>query len=221
MNQTQIVSALQEMPLFLGLDEPALQEMAALLRPRTYPAQTALFHAGDPGHLLYVVVAGRVRIEKVSAGGETIHLAYRGRADYFGELALLDDKPRMASATTVSECLCLTMDREAFRRCLSDTPSMASHVVRTLAERLREAAGALEAVQGLDVLGRLCQALLEVASDGAPRRVTHQQLADRIGATRESVTRALSSLRKTGLVRTEGSRLTLLDPESLRRRCET
>ena len=221
MNQTQIVSALREMPLFRGLDAAALEEMAALLRPRTYPAQTALFHAGDPGHLLYLVVAGQVRIERISAAGETIHLAYRGRTDYFGELALLDDKPRMASATTVSECVCLTMDREAFQQCLRSTPSMASHVVTTLAERLREAADDLESVQGLDVLGRLCKALLEMSPDGSPRRITHQQLADRIGATRESVTRALSGLRKTGLVRTDGSSLTLLDPEALRRRCET
>ena len=181
--------------------------------------------------MLYVIVDGQVRIEKVSPAGETIHLADRGRGDHFGELALLDGKPRMASAVTVSQCLCLTMEREAFQQCLRTVPSLASHIMATLAERLREAADALESVQSLDVLGRLCKGLLELASDDDSHtlsrpvkrsvRTTHQELADRIGATRESVTRALSGLRKTGLIETSGSRLTLLDPEALRRRCAT
>ena len=235
MNQTQIMSALRDVPLFQELDEPALQEVASLTRHRAYLPQTALFHAGDPGHMLYIIVTGQVRIEKVSASGEMIHLASRGRGDHFGELALLDGKPRMASVVTVSDCVCLTIEREAFQQCLRNAPSVSSQIMATLAERLREAADALEAVQELDVLGRLCKALLELTPDYGPNidgasnadrgtaeitlRITHQQLGDRIGATRESVTRALSGLRKTGLVRTRGSSLTLLDPEALRRRC--
>ena len=195
--------------------------MASLAQHRTYPPQTALFHAGDPGHMLYIILTGQVRIEKVSGSGEMVHLAYRGQGDHFGELALLNGKPRMASAVTMSECVCLTIERQAFQQCLRRDSSIASQIIATLAERLREAADALESVQGLDVLGRLCKALLELAPEGSPKRITHQQLADRIGAPQESVTRALSSLRKTGLVRTSGSSLTLLDPEALRRRCET
>jgi len=231
MNQAQIVSALRNIPLFLGLDEPALQEMASLTRHRAYLPQTALFHAGDPGHMLYIIVAGQVRIERASASGDMIHLAYRGRGDHFGELALLDGKPRMASAVTVSECVCLTIEREAFQQYLRSASSVSFQIMATLAERLREAADALESVQELDVLGRLCKALLELAPGCGPNmdsspveitlRVTHQRLGDRIGATRESVTRALSGLRKSGLVRTSGSVLTLLDLDALRRRCAT
>ena len=152
MNQAQIVSALKNIPLFSGLDERALQEMASLTRHRAYPPQTALFHAGDPGHMLYLIVTGQVRIEKVSASGEIIHLAYRGRGDHFGELALLDGKPRMASAVTVSECVCLTIEREAFQQYLRSDSSVSFQIMATLAERLREAADALEGVQELDVL---------------------------------------------------------------------
>ena len=133
------------------------------------------FHADDPGHMLYVIVSGQVRIEKISPSGETIHLADRGRNDHFGELALLDGKPRMASATTVSECLCLTMEREAFQQCLRSSPAMAFHIMATLAERLREAADALESAQELDVLGRLCKGLLELTPDdslGSPVKRT-------------------------------------------------
>ena len=228
MNQAEIMSAMRVVPLFRELDETALQAIAHLTRERTYPSDSALFHVGDPGHMLYVILEGQVRIEKDSASGETIHLAYRGRGDHFGELALLDGNPRMASAVTVGECRCLTIEREAFRECLVNTPSLALPLLAALAERLREAADDLEGVQELDVLGRLCKALLELAvdcgqDDGSgtikiARHITHQELAGRIGATRESVTRALSSLRRTGLVSTTGRTLSLLDLEALRRR---
>ena len=178
--------------------------------------------------MLYVILAGQVRIEKVGASGDTVHLAYRGAGDHFGELALLDGKPRMASALTVGECRCLTIEREAFRRCLAGAPSLALAIMAALAERLREAADDLEGAQELDVLGRLCKALLELAADHGQkaadgpvkiaRRITHQEMADRIGATRESVTRALAGLRQTGLIHTSGRTLVLLDLAALRRR---
>ena len=230
MTQAEVASLLNAVPLFQELDEPSLFEMARLTRHRSYPPSSVLFHAGDSGHTLYVILAGRVRVEKISAAGETVHLADRGRGDHFGELSLLDGSPRMATVCTITECECLTIEREAFQRCLLGAPSVALQVMIVLARRLREAADDLEGVQALDVLGRLCKALLELApigpegtapgeSAGVLLRITHQELADRVGATRESVTRAIGSLRKTGLVRTEGRTLILLKLDALRRHC--
>ena len=219
MDQTHIAAALKTVPLFQELDELGLHEVARLTRHRAYPAGSTLFHDGDSGHILYIILSGQVRLEKVSAAGETLYLAGRGQGDHFGELSLLDGGPRMATACTQTACECLTIEREAFQHCLLSAPAVALQVMVSLAKRLREAADDLEAVQGLDVMGRLCRALLEMDAGGDTLQLTHQDLADRIGATRESVTRALGSLRKTGLIRTSGHALVLLDPAALRRRC--
>jgi CRP/FNR family cyclic AMP-dependent transcriptional regulator len=235
LNQTKILAALKTIPLFEELDEASLHEVVRLTRHRAYPANSVLFHDGDSGHILYIILSGQVHLEKVSAAGETVYLAGRGRGDHFGELSLLDGGPRMATACTLTACECLTVEREAFQRCLLNAPAVALQVMVSLAKRLREAAADLEAVQGLDVMGRMCKALLELlaassgeadpeagsadSGAGVVLQITHQELADRIGTTRESVTRALGSLRKTGLVRTNGRTLILLDLAALRRRC--
>lgn len=219
-DHAQISTALQTVPLFQELDEPNRHALAQQTRHRTYPADTALFHDGDSGHILYVILSGQVRLEKVSPNGETVYLATRGPGSHFGELSLLDGGPRMATAFTLTACECLTIEEDAFRRCLLNTPPVALKIMVSLAGRLREAADDLGAVQGLDVTGRLCRALLDMhaAAAGAPLHITHQELADRIGTTRESVTRALGSLRKTGLIRASGHSLLLLNTDALRRR---
>ena len=153
MDQAQIASALKTVPLFQELDEPSLHAVARLTRHHAYPANSVLFHDGDSGHVLYLILSGQVRLEKVSASGETVYLAGRGQGDHFGELSLLDGGPRMATACTLTACECLTIEREAFQRCLLSAPSVALQVMVSLAQRLREAAGDLEAVQGLDVMG--------------------------------------------------------------------
>lgn len=128
-----------------------------------------LFHDGDPGHVLYVILSGQVRLEGTGANGETVYLASRGRGDHFGELSLLD----------ISRTSCRTSSGKA-------DPN---------------ASGAK-------------------AQAGVALQITHQELADRIGTTRESVTRALGSLRKTGLIQTSGRTLVPLDLAALRRRVQ-
>ncbi len=183
MNQAEVASALKNVPLFQELDEPNLQVVARLTRHHTYPPNRALFHAGDSGHTLYVILSGRVRIEKISASGETIHLAYRGPGDHFGELSLLDDSPRMATVCTVTECECLTVERDAFRQCLLHAPAVALQVMVFLAKRLREAASDLEDVRAWTCWGgyaRRCWNFPHKAGRPASAlQITHQELADR------------------------------------------
>lgn len=218
---------LRQVFLFQRLDDALLALLAQQVRRRRFGPGEALFHQGDPGHTLYLVLDGRVRIQKITASGDVVHLAHRGPGAHFGELALLDDKPRMADAVTATSCDLLMLGRDEFVRCVHTSPPIGLAVMAALAERLREAASDLETRHELDVMGRLAAALLDLADahgaadpSGGVRldvRVTHQDLADQIGATRESVSRAMAGLRQVRALRTEGRTLILLNLPKLRR----
>jgi CRP-like cAMP-binding protein len=225
-----LTELLRRTEIFAGLDEASLQSLADRCRRRTFPSGTALFHEGDPGHTLYVVVSGSVSIQRVTAGGEMVHLAQRGPGESVGELSLLDGKPRMADAITAGPTTLLMLDRGDFLRSLEEKPALASQVIACLADRLREAAGHLEGHQSRDVLGRVSAALLQFMESGGVEEqdgewrlaatVTQRQLGDRVASTRESVNRALARLKQVRAIRMEGRQLVVLDPKKLRRYCE-
>lgn len=223
------VALLQKIPLFAGLDAPSLQALAAQCRRRRFRAGEALFHEGDAGHTLYLIVSGRINIQTVLPSGEIVHLAQRGPGEHFGELSLIDGKPRMADAMTAEASDLLMLDRSAFIRCVEQSPQIALSIMAELADRLRQAGDQLESHKGLDVLGRLSEAILELAKShgtaapsGGTRigvRVTQQEIADQIGATRESVNRALTSLKRVGAIRFEGRTMIVTSLNKLRQYC--
>jgi CRP/FNR family transcriptional regulator, cyclic AMP receptor protein len=220
-------SLLRQVPLFTGLDEESLRLLSRRSRRRRFASGHTLFCQGDPGHTLYVVIAGRVNIERLTASGERLHITHRLAGEVFGEMAVIDGKPRMADAVTAGETELLMLDRDDFLSCLRQSPEIAVGIIACLSERLREAADLLESHLSRDVLGRVSVALLEWAgTHGAPgpdgevriaTRFTQQALAEQIGASRESVNRALSSLKAVGAVRLDGRQLVLLDTGRLRR----
>jgi CRP/FNR family cyclic AMP-dependent transcriptional regulator len=214
------LSLLRRVPVFESLDERSLEMLAGRSRRRRFPSGDTLFHEGEPGHTLYVVVSGRVRIQTLTAAGEIVHIATRGPGETVGEMSLIDGKDRMADAVIAESADLLMLHRSDFERCLEVSPRMALAIMGCLADRLREAADQLERLQSQDVLGRVAGALLELARDGEgyrPVRVVQQELADEIGAARESVNRALSRLRGSGAIDSKGRTVTITDPDRLRR----
>jgi CRP/FNR family transcriptional regulator, cyclic AMP receptor protein len=218
---------LRSVPIFSRLDEATLRSLVERSRRRRCPAQTQLFFQGDPGQMLYVIVSGRVRVETTTPSGQVVHIADRGPGEAFGELALFDGKPRMADAVTAEPCDLLMLDRAEFLRCLEQSPQTALQVMACLADRLREAARQLEEVVSCDVLGRVSATLLELAdaerarpqpdADPVRLKITQQALATRVGATRETVSRALSRLKQVDAIRYDGRTLVLTDAAKLRR----
>lgn len=216
---------LRQVPLFAGLDEEALRVLERCSRRRRFPADEALFHEGDPGHVLYVILSGRVHIRRSLPSGEIIHIASRQAGEFFGEMALIDGSDRMADAVTATACELLMVDGEAFVRCLDGAPGLARKVASCIAERLRDAARRLEAEHTQDVLGRVSGAVLElaarhgvVATPSGERievRISQQELALHAGTTRESANRALRRLRQVNAVHYEGRRLVLVDRSRL------
>lgn len=226
-----IRAQLKQVPLFADLDPAALDALALRCRRRTFGAREALLREGEPGRTLYIILRGRVNIEKMSEGGRgeaIVHLAQRGPGDIVGEMALLTDRPRSADAVTDTVCEVLALDRAEFLRCVEQEPSVARQVLACLAERLAEAADERAGRQGSDVLGRLSAFLLrametggEPAENGATRitsRWTQRELAERVGATRETVNRALARLVQAGAIRREAGRgaiIVVLDRKKL------
>lgn len=225
-SKDSINAQLRRTLLFADLDEDSLQALAQRCRRRSYPAGTALFHQDDPGQTMYLILTGRVVIERVHAAtGEAIHITERGPGDHFGEMSLLDGAPRSADAVTRTECDLLMLDRAEFLACLDQSSTLALAIIKSLAERLRTTNDALVALRTQDVLGRLALFLLEEARIDAdargPKRIearwTQQQIADRIGTTKESVNRALSRLKRSNVVQQDDDgHLTITDPAKLR-----
>lgn len=217
---------LRNVPLFSGLNDASIQALSLHCRRRKFSGSAALFHEGDSGHTLYIIASGRINIQTSSTTGEIVHLAQRGPGETVGEMALIDGKPRMADAVTAEPSEILMLDREEFIRCVAESPEIAMGVMACLADRLREAANQFESQQALDVLGRVAELILGLADqrgvaqpDGAIRvsgKVTQQDMADRLGTTRESVNRALSNLRRVRAIRMDGRQIVVLNASKLR-----
>jgi CRP-like cAMP-binding protein len=233
-----LAARLQQVPLFAEVTDPILLDMLVdSSRLRRVPAATLLFLEGDDADQLYVVLAGAVNIQKraeeddLEGEGRVVHLARRGPGEHFGELALLDDETRMADAVTAEPTELLVIRRDAFRRCVRERPELAFAVMKALARRQRESGERLAFQRENDVLrrvGALILAAAEAAGASGAGAVaidlkrTHRQIGDEVGATRESVSRALAALERTGGVTPvgRGGRFTVRDVPKLRALCQ-
>jgi CRP-like cAMP-binding protein len=226
-DQSVLARLLLQSPLFAGLGQHELEMVLARCRRERRPAGYVLFTEGESGHCLYVVVSGSVKVERLAdRGAARVYRASRGPGEHVGEMAVVEDAPRSATATTETDCELLVLDRDDFRHCLSKSHQLALNLIHLLTSRLREAAAMLEARQRLDVNGRLCRMLLEMAEtagealpDGAVRIGTSMdqtEIAARIGSTRETVNRVMNRLRKIGAVRQTDHALVIC-PDVLRR----
>jgi CRP-like cAMP-binding protein len=221
---------LKNLNIFSSLDDAAISQLSAHCRRRKFRAGEALFHEGDPGLTLYVIISGSVNIQRDTAAGTTVHLARRGPGDPFGEMALIDGKPRMADAVTATPTEFLILDREAFIQCVQQSPRIAFGVMGYLADRLREAGSQLESHQSLDVRGRLAEKLLHLVAahgkeeaDGGIRidtRVTQQGLAEQVGATRETVNRELARMRDVRAIQMDGRTIVITNQKKLEQYAE-
>ena len=218
---------LRRIPLFSGLADTELAPLALRCRRRLFPPREALFHEGDAGQTLYLILSGHVNIQRETPDGSIVHVARRGPGDHFGELSLFDDLPRSADALTDTACDLLMLDRRELLFFLETHPQVSWAIIRTLSSRLREASDRMVSSETRDVLARLAACLLESAEAGTPDTRGHirldglsdGRLAQRIGATRETVNRRLSRLKQMGILRRDGTTLIVQNTERLRTLC--
>ena len=214
-------------PLFAGLEPGSARALIASMKSIDIGRGDVLFHEGEPGDRLYVIREGKVKLGTRSGDGRENLLAVLGPGEMIGELSLFDPGPRTATATAVSDSVVLEMGHHDLQTWLAATPAVAEHLLQALARRLRRTNEALADLVFSDVPGRVAKALLDLSSrfgrpveDGirVAHDLTQEELAQLVGASRETVNKALADFAARGWVRREGRAVVLLDVERLERR---
>jgi CRP/FNR family cyclic AMP-dependent transcriptional regulator len=213
--------------IFQGVDPSAVEALRAALEPVSFPRAHVIFAESEPGERLYIILSGKVKIGRKSADGRENLLAVFGPSDMFGELSIFDPGPRTSTATTVTEVSAVTMDRAALREWIAKRPEIAEQLLRVIARRLRRTNNMLADLIFTDVPGRVAKALLQLAHDFGTQeagmlRVTHdltqEEIAQYVGASRETVNKALADFAHRGWLRLEGKSVLILEPQRLARR---
>jgi CRP/FNR family transcriptional regulator, cyclic AMP receptor protein len=221
------LESLRRCALFQHVDDARLRTIARTMRHRRFRRNEVIFHQGDVGDSLQIVITGALKIVLPSAAGEEAIIATLRPGDFFGELALLDGAPRSATAAAVEATETLALPRDAFLALLGEDAVLTQSLLAGIAAELRRLTGHVEELHFLDLAGRLAVRLARLARERYPKATgsveldwpyTQSDLAAMIGATRQSVNRLLSTLVDDGLVRVEHETLVITDLERLEER---
>jgi CRP-like cAMP-binding protein len=224
-NQSAVT--LEAVPLLRSLAAPELHALAAELHSASFRPGTVIFDHGDPGSTLYIISTGQVKISVDTAEGREVTLAILEAGEFFGELSLLDDLPRSATATALTQTEVVLLSRARFLATVKSHPPIAREVLATLGRRLRHADTLIEDIVQKDAPTRVARQLLALAAEhgmptgeGVEVRIplTQQELAAMAGVTRETMNKVLRAYLVKGWISYEGRRLTVRRRDLLLRR---
>jgi CRP/FNR family transcriptional regulator, cyclic AMP receptor protein len=223
----QLLGSLSTVPFFAGLQPFALERVAVGMRGRRFRRGEVIFHVGDPGDALFIIMAGEVKISLPSEDGDEAILTRLHQGDVFGELALLDGAPRSATATALGPVETVVLPRDRFRELIADEPAVRDALLASLAAELRRLTNHVEELHFLDITGRLAACLVRLASDGGTAMgdgeirlrtsLTQGDLAAMVGSTRQSVNKLLGQFTADGYVRMERDAIVITDLDALSR----
>jgi CRP-like cAMP-binding protein len=221
---TTTADFLSTVPLFGGLDQIELQRFAELTREKFYPRGSVILFENDPGDSLFVVRQGRVKVVLIGEDGREVILGVLGVGEHFGELSLIDDRPRSAHVIAMDDSHLLVLRREDFRKRVESSPAVAWSLLTEMSRRLRRADEKIGGLVLLDVPGRIARLLLDLATetggDTIEKALTHQTIAQMIGASRETVSRAMKDFQDANWVTVERRRITISDRVALENRAQ-
>ena len=207
------LASLRGIPLFARVAQGDLEQIASHLIERRYPRNTTIVEEGLPGDYMYILRDGRVKVTKLSEDGREKILDFLETGSFVGEMALLERGPRSASVKTLSPVRVLALSRTDFIALLRKSPDLALAVIQELSRRLRsvnEQASSLSFQRVKERTVGLLERLAKDPSEDGERLVTpsltHQQIADMVGTSRETVTRVVKDLKESGWLRQEGKR---------------
>ena len=203
--------SLRRIPLFSDVSDADLDSIASLLIERRFPKSKTIVEEGLSGDYMYVLCEGQVKVTKLSSDGREKILELLETGDFFGEMSLLDSAPRSASVKTLSESRVLALSRNDFLSLLRRSPDLAMTVIQELTRRLRQVDEQASSLSFQRVKERTQGLLVRLAREECEGRMrtpplTHQQMADMIGTSRETVTRVVKGLKEDGWLDQEGKR---------------
>lgn len=196
---------LNQLYMFSELAPQETEKLTKNCTTRIYPANTILISEGDYTDSLYVVLEGEVKVYASDQHGKEVILNILGPGEYFGELALLDDEPRSASVKTMNPTKVIVITKHDFRNCLATNSEMGYNLIKALIRQVRSLTGNVKSLALMDVYGRVAHTLLDLAKDVdgkmlIQQKLTHQDIADIVGASREMVSRILKDLINGGYI---------------------
>jgi len=200
--------------LFAPLAEKTLRAIASSGVVRQFPKNTVLINEGDEGDSIYIVLFGKVKVFASNAAGKEVVLDFHGAGEYVGEMSL-DGAPRSASVMTIEHTACAIVSRARFREFILAYPDFALHLIEKLIKRTRLATANVKSLALLDVYGRLVRLLESLAQerDGRqviPVRLTQQEIAERVGASRDMISRLIKDLVAGGYIALEDRTIIIL-----------
>jgi CRP-like cAMP-binding protein len=216
---------LKKVPMLGDLGPETLGRLAEKVEMKEVRRRQVIYLPGDPGAAVYFVNGGRVKVSKVTRDGKELTLAYRGPGEVFGETCLIDGGPREEMAEAMENALVTEIERNEFERLLQGQAVLGLRLAKTLAQRRREMENKIENLIFKDVNSKLADLLLRLGAEYGvddargtlvQLKITHQEMANLIGSTRETVSLTLAQFKRKGLISTEGRKVILADREGLR-----
>jgi CRP/FNR family transcriptional regulator, cyclic AMP receptor protein len=211
-------TGLKAIPFFTQLTERELELVRSLSTEKHYPKNAVVLTEGEMGDSLYMIRSGKVKVFIGDQDGREMILKILGPGDFFGEMSMIDKQPRSASVTTLETSAFLVLSHAAFEKAIEQAPRIATMIMRILAQRVREADKKIGTLALMDVYGRVASTLLELAvmDNGklmVGEKLSQQDLANMVGASREMVNRILKDLSERGFISVESKSITIINRE--------
>jgi CRP/FNR family transcriptional regulator, cyclic AMP receptor protein len=208
------LTMLDKIPLFSDLDKAELELLSTRTVTRQYPRNAVIINEGDLSDSLYIIRSGSVKVFLGNDEGKEVILNVQKTGEYFGELALIDSGPRSASVMTQEKTVLSLISKPDFEEFLQQHPAATVKIMRGLVKRLRALSESVRSLALMDVYGRVARLLLKLSQPEGEVRVirdvlTQQDIADRVGASREMVSRILKDLREGGYIEINDRHITL------------
>ena len=222
----KMVNFLKQIPLFTSLKDEELEAINKLSLNNTCPKDTVILLEDEEGDTLFIIVKGKVKVTTFSESGKEVIFSLLSEGDFFGDMSLLDGNPRSATVISIKDSELRLIRRNDFKNLMEKHPGIALKLLEELTSRLRKADERIESLAFLDVTGRVAGILLQLADERGEKlkkgvviksRPTHQELANMVGTTRETVTRVLKQLEIKKYITVDGKDITIPDVENFKR----
>lgn len=203
---------LENIHLFSHLPADCLVKLEKASNTRKYPKNSILFMEGDENNNLFIIQSGQVCVYTDDDDGRQLVLNYMGPGEYFGELSLIDSKPRSASVAAIEDCAVMCISRDTFRAFMLEHPQLYEPLLIELVSRIRALTGNVKDMALLDVYGRVAHTLERLCGTAVDRspKLTHQDIANMVGASREMVSRVMKELVVGGYIEVQQKHISIL-----------